>query len=120
MPQRSRAVVYIATRRLIDYRGGPRDGPPRPPTLGRAPAQPWRASGLRHDVSSDEAPALELVAGLGHAVVRALLPRPRHEVLDALFQRHARAEPEHAADARDVGDAVADVALPEAADDVGG
>src|SRR5881398_3300312 len=37
---------------LIDRRGGPRDGPPHPPSLGRAPAQPWRASGLAQDVSS--------------------------------------------------------------------
>src|SRR5436309_9355537 len=37
---------------LIDCRGGPRYGPPHPPSLGRAPAQPWRASGLTHDVSS--------------------------------------------------------------------
>src|SRR6266566_4357475 len=37
---------------LIDRRGGPRYGPPHPPSLGRAPAQPWRASGLTQDVSS--------------------------------------------------------------------
>src|SRR3989449_4396069 len=37
---------------LIDRRGGPRHGPPHPPALGRAPAQPWRASGLTQDVSS--------------------------------------------------------------------
>src|SRR5881398_126684 len=37
---------------LIDRRGGPRHGPPHPPSLGRAPAQPWRASGLAQDVSS--------------------------------------------------------------------
>src|SRR5438105_51789 len=30
--------------------GGP-DMAPRPPTLGRAPAQPWRASGARPDFS---------------------------------------------------------------------
>src|SRR2546427_7705548 len=39
-------------RALIDRRGGPRYGPPHPPSLGRAPAQPWRASGLTQDVSS--------------------------------------------------------------------
>src|SRR5881296_454156 len=51
--------------RLIDRRGGPRYGPPASsseggyaplglprPALGRAPAQPWRASGLTQDVSS--------------------------------------------------------------------
>src|SRR5207247_1879484 len=50
---------------LIDRRGGPRDGPPDPssergyaplglprPSLGRAPAKPWRASGLTQNVSS--------------------------------------------------------------------
>src|SRR5438046_10524953 len=53
---------------LIDRRGGPRYGPPDPssergyaplglprPSLGRAPAQPWRASGLTQDVSSRSA-----------------------------------------------------------------
>src|SRR5204863_5353433 len=29
---------------IIDQRGGPRHGPPYPPTLGRAPAEPCRAS----------------------------------------------------------------------------
>jgi N-methylhydantoinase A len=29
---------------LIDLGGGPRNGPPHPPTLGRAPAEPWRSS----------------------------------------------------------------------------
>src|SRR5467141_140752 len=36
----------------INHRGGPRHGPPHPRTLGRAPAEPWRASGLTQDVSS--------------------------------------------------------------------
>src|SRR5437867_10498700 len=36
---------------LIARRGGPRYGPPHPPSLGRAPAQPWRASALTQDVS---------------------------------------------------------------------
>src|SRR5947208_12016152 len=53
---------------LIDRRGGPRYGPPASsseggyaplglprPSLGRAPAQPWRASGLTQDVSSRSA-----------------------------------------------------------------
>src|SRR5260370_4055755 len=118
MPQRSRTVVYIATRCLTDCRGGPRHGLPRPPTLGREPAEPWRASGLTHDVSPDQPLALELVAGLRDVVVGPLLPRPRHEVLDALGEPHARAEAERAADARDVGHAVADVAFAEPADDL--
>src|SRR2546427_563610 len=32
---------------LINDRGGPRYGPPHPPSLGRAPAEPWRASSCR-------------------------------------------------------------------------
>src|SRR5437867_12811217 len=46
------ARLGLSTGCLIDRRGGPRDGPPHPPSLGRAPAQPWRASGLAQDVSS--------------------------------------------------------------------
>src|SRR2546427_10385126 len=59
------ARLGLSTGCLIDRRGGPRDGPPDPssergyaplglprPSLGRAPAQPWRASGLAQDVSS--------------------------------------------------------------------
>src|SRR5919109_796283 len=49
--------------RLICLPGGP-DMAPRPPTLGRAPAQPWRASGLTQDVSS-----LRLLAFVLHAVL---------------------------------------------------
>src|SRR2546426_10004899 len=37
---------------LIYHRVGPGHGPPHPPSLGRAPAQPWRASGVTQDVSS--------------------------------------------------------------------
>src|SRR5262245_29227698 len=37
-------------RRLIRLAGGP-DMAPRPPALGRAPAKPWRASGLTVRVS---------------------------------------------------------------------
>src|SRR5262245_2860334 len=37
---------------VICPRGGPGHGPPRPPTLGRAPAQPWRASESSPAVSS--------------------------------------------------------------------
>src|SRR5437870_1585123 len=62
-------VAWRARRpaRLIDRRGGPRYGPPASsseggyaplglprPSLGRAPAQPGRASGLTQDVSSAE------------------------------------------------------------------
>src|SRR5439155_22052824 len=59
------ARLGLSTGCLIDRRGGPRYGPPDPssergyaplglprPSLGRAPAQPWRASGLTQDVSS--------------------------------------------------------------------
>src|SRR5512144_1716056 len=41
----------MPTRTLIRRPGGP-DMAPGPPTLGRAPAEPWRASGFPHDVSS--------------------------------------------------------------------
>src|SRR2546427_3779513 len=76
---------------LIDRRGGPRDGPPDPssergyaplglprPSLGRAPAQPWRASGLTQDVSSI------VVGGPDMA------PRTPHRHED----RHARLRPD--------------------------
>src|SRR2546422_3567115 len=71
-------VAWRARRpaRLIDRRGGPRYGPPDPssergyaplglprPSLGRAPAQPWRASGLTQDVSS--MPLLGVLENLG-------------------------------------------------------
>src|SRR5437667_992742 len=46
------ARLGLDTGCLIDRRGGPRYGPPHPPALGRAPAQPWRASALTQDVSS--------------------------------------------------------------------
>src|SRR5262249_10298075 len=45
------ATTTRMRRSLIDRPGGP-DMAPRPPTLGRAPAKPWRASGLTQDVSS--------------------------------------------------------------------
>src|SRR3989441_1016028 len=60
-----RLVTMSGAGALIDHRGGPRYGPPDPssergyaplglprPSLGRAPAQPWRASDLTQDVSS--------------------------------------------------------------------
>src|SRR6059036_1934585 len=46
------ARLGLDTGWLIVRRGGPRYGPPHPPALGRAPAQPWRASGLTQDGSS--------------------------------------------------------------------
>src|SRR5438552_11652468 len=58
---------------LIDRRGGPRHGPPDPssergyaplglprPSLGRAPAQPWRASDSSQDGSSIVVGGLEM------------------------------------------------------------
>src|SRR2546426_7266 len=69
------ARLGLDTGCLIDRRGGPRYGPPASsseggyaplglprPSRGRAPAQPWRASGLPQDVSSAAAarrPALQ-------------------------------------------------------------
>src|SRR2546427_1180485 len=47
----SQSPEPVRRKGLIDLPGGP-DMAPRPPTLGRAPAQPWRASGLAQDVSS--------------------------------------------------------------------
>src|SRR2546427_10095624 len=60
-----RLVTMSGAGALIDCRGGPRYGPPASsseggyaplglprPSLGRASAQPWRASGLTQDVSS--------------------------------------------------------------------
>src|SRR6058998_3656244 len=59
-------TAFVSSSTLIDRRGGPRYGPPASsseggyaplglprPALGRAPAQPWRASGLTQDVSSN-------------------------------------------------------------------
>src|SRR3989475_189101 len=61
-----------STNWLIDRRGGPRYGPPDSsseggyaplglprPSLGRAPAQPWRASGLTQDVSPAPHPRVD-------------------------------------------------------------
>src|SRR2546428_2830784 len=60
-----RLVTMSGAGRLIDRRGGPRYGPPDPssergyaplglprPSLGRAPAQPWRTSDSSQDGSS--------------------------------------------------------------------
>src|SRR5438132_1942450 len=70
------ARLGLDTGWLIDRRGGPRYGPPDPssergyaplglprPSLGHAPAQPWRASGLTQDVSS--MPLLGVLENLG-------------------------------------------------------
>src|SRR6266571_7866434 len=78
---------------LIDRRGGPRYGPPASsseggyaplglprPALGRAPAQPWRASGLIQDVSS--------VPPLGP-------PPPRHQPLGRADDAGGQREHEH-------------------------
>src|SRR2546425_1211971 len=71
----SSQAASVSTRRpgaLTGRRGGPRYGPPDcsseggyaplglpRPTLGRAPAEPWRASGLFQDVSPVVDPAIE-------------------------------------------------------------
>src|SRR5437899_2506049 len=64
-PGEAVARLGLVTGRLIDRRGGPRYGPPDPssergyaplglprPSLGRAPAQPWRTSDSSQDGSS--------------------------------------------------------------------
>src|SRR5207249_11159593 len=82
--------------RLIDRRGGPRYGPPASsseggyaplglprPALGRAPAEPWRASGLTQDVSSrqevrhEDDGAGEHGQRVIHDVTRLQPPQPR-------------------------------------------
>src|SRR2546425_11569745 len=88
---------------LIDRRGGPRHGPPDPssergyaplglprPSLGRAPAQPWRASGLTQDVSSivvggpDMAPRPPPPPEDRHARLPPAPPRPATPARQAL------------------------------------
>src|SRR2546425_864713 len=81
--------AFVSSSTLIDRRGGPRYGPPASsseggyaplglprPALGRAPAQPWRASGLTQDVSS------------GH-------PPPRHQPLGRADDAGGQREHEH-------------------------
>src|SRR5207244_10967801 len=51
-PGKAVARLDVYTGWLIGRRGGPRHGPPHPPTLGRAPAKPWRASTSTQDGSS--------------------------------------------------------------------
>src|SRR5438552_5776963 len=43
-PRRAFSSFGVISLMGVDHRGGPRYGPPYPPTLGRAPAEPWRAS----------------------------------------------------------------------------
>src|SRR5439155_3007194 len=101
-PVQSIRNALVKTVRLIDRRGGPRYGPPHPPSLGRAPAQPWRASGLTQDVSSRDHLRLvhpDLLVGarrplhrLRHAVEVVLLPEehPRRLVVDEPLQLGVR------------------------------
>src|SRR5207249_11006745 len=80
---------------LIDRRGGPRYGPPHPPSLGRAPAQPWRASGLTQDVSS--------MPPRGGR--RAPRPVPRDGLAHAILQRDLRRKSRERPQAREIGTA---------------
>src|SRR5207249_7634784 len=76
---------------LIDCRGGPRYGPPHPPSLGRAPAQPWRASGLTQDVSSHVHHARRPALGLERLLLRLVhpeQPRGRQDEPPALGEAH--------------------------------
>src|SRR5213083_1588351 len=77
-------TIRSTARALIDRRGGPRYGPPHPPSLGRAPAQPWRASGLTQDVSSVR---LLLRDGLQQRAV-VLRLAPAEEVPALAHRRH--------------------------------
>src|SRR5256712_1450799 len=63
---------WTRNRSLISRRGGPRQRPPHPRTLGRAPAKPWRASTSTQDGSSARfyGPFLTRVAS------NALIPPP--------------------------------------------
>src|SRR5438876_10311619 len=58
-----------AVNKLTGVAGGP-EMAPRPPSLGRAPAEPWRASGVTHDVSPQPLRAhVGLLAPEGGALV---------------------------------------------------
>src|SRR2546426_6930497 len=99
-------VAWRARRpaRLIDRRGGPRYGPPASsseggyaplglprPSLGRAPAQPWRASGLTQDVSSHVHHARRPALGLDRLLLRLVhpeQPRGRQDEPPALGEAH--------------------------------
>src|SRR5205823_4946461 len=85
-PPRVSRVMTWRVGTLIGSRGGPRHGPPHPPTLGRAPAEPWRASGLPQEVSL-RLPHERAVRGLRHRARRALgteavVALPQLQVLD--------------------------------------
>src|SRR5687767_12034280 len=95
---------------VISCRGGPRHGPPPPPTLGRAPAKPWRASRLTQDVSS----AQRSKQRVGHVIDLAIGPRgiardrerARPEALGfgiAVEAKRAMQRAEHRAARRDAG-----------------
>src|SRR5438445_1205646 len=81
---------------LIFLPGGP-DMAPRPPSLGRAPAQPWRASVSPHDVSSSEprlrflGPVANFAGRGGQDHVRVGAPRRDHRE-DALVLVHAHVQ----------------------------
>src|SRR5438552_738391 len=77
-------TIRSTARALIDRRGGPRYGPPHPPSLGRAPAPPWRAPGLTQDVSSVR---LLLRDGLQQRAV-VLRLAPAEEVPALAHRRH--------------------------------
>src|SRR5580765_6913837 len=72
---------------MVIRRGGPRHGPPPPPTLGRAPAQPWRASALALGVSS-RAPQTDVSPPVDRALLARIDDRGRPLVLDERRPRH--------------------------------
>src|SRR5437660_12448953 len=55
--------LYSHSTSPVDRRGGPRDGPPHPPDVRSAPAEPWRSS-TPHRLQSEGGEA----RGGGHAV----------------------------------------------------
>src|SRR5262249_18606036 len=67
----NRLVTPRASKRVTDLAGG-HDMAPRPPSLGRAAAEPWRASGSPQDDSSQ----LSLAAAGGEDALR---PEDHHE-----------------------------------------
>src|SRR2546427_383681 len=89
----ARTGTMISSRRmkyLVTYRAGGLDMAPRPPIVRRAPAKPWRSSGLTFAVPVLEVPEVRVPA----ALLGALEP-----VRDA---RHCR--PQHDGDHDDVLD----------------
>src|SRR2546430_1475311 len=69
--------------------------------------------------SSDQALVFQLRPRLRHAILRRLAPAPLGERREPLLEAHARDIAQEALGARDVGDAVADVALPDPPEDLG-